>query len=949
MKKFKDYIVIIPLIFTIFFILYKIYNFSTYVYNSNKLAESIKEQNILKNIIKSLILEREIVNSKKNNFYNIDILRKKTDDDIDALISFKPEKQDETISIKSQVEILRQRITSNYIFLNIFLSFYRNINDSIINGNSKFLDLKSLNNELRTYIIILNDIYINASKINFNREYIQKAITNNEQVSSNNILNWLQADISNLIDIKFLPKNESKERMINFLNTSKNSGSLKKIFEEGNKLSELKKKNITNEELYLIDNFQKDKFVFLLEASNIIESELSIKNSIILKRYKQNIILSVALLMIFIFITINIIKKIKELKIIKENIRLAKDSFYDNQDELNLENYNTILNFKDIYENLKKSHKKIITLNKIKSKYIKKATQRQKMQLEEKLHSISFLRKSYTSSEQLKALSVLEENYSKEYSTFNDILNTVYFENNELEKSEVVFNPQDVFSIALESRINEINKKNINYATFIDPKIKNNLIGDKDKIINTISNILFCAIYQCNQYSKIIVKIKQVINSKNNDVANILFTIKNNADSTLENFIQNEDVDIETIDDEYMQFWLSLSSLYLKSMQSKLKIKSSKDIGNEFSFEIVLKTMNEIEEYQNLNNKIPIAYIDDLDKDYNIFFKKTLQDIGLNPTVFSSLNKVDNIKNYRIIFTRKTKDISYDSQNIISIKDPLTPIKILQYLQKNTDIKSTQKFILNKPQILIIENNNINLNIIKHSFEKYNVDITSASDHKNIEELTKNKRFDLFLMDTDAYGIKSLEIAKKYKNNEIGRHTPIIAMISSAGSISPEQSLTVFDEYIKKPFSKKNLRKILTSFIPNFDTFLNNNNIYKKSYNILLFKKSPIENKIFAGALSEFNTYLTTADSFEEFENYIKNKIYGLIFIDDNEKNFDTKKALNLIEDSRILFGIDTKLFIFSNKSRNNFSIKPYIKILSPQINKAQLVEIVKKEIMGGM
>lgn len=950
MKNLKKYLILTPLLLVALGSFYASYFFFENMKLSKSLANTINEQLLFKNVIRSIMRERNAITNEMPNADEISFARSRTDDDVAALLD---NRNDESItSLSTQISSIRENMDDSTKYSTIFFSFYSHINSFMNENYAPFLNNSEISENIRDYIVAMSLLYQGTNNINLDREYIAQAIANNEIVDKKNLSKWMINKEFEALNTEYLPTQESRLRVSKFIEASEIS---RTIGELENLIMSILQSNaniVSKENLEKIDDFQKAKFAFLLEVSNIVESELAIANKHLMQFYEMWILIFIATGFAFLFMLFIFIRGIKNTISLQNAINSVRTQIDSTKKELS--SYEVLEYFTKSFNDLKRAFEYLNEFNNIKNGYLEKISKKHKLNFLDKFQSLAFLRKTLTSAEQVKAINVLEENYSKLSADLSNIEKIIHFESRNIVVENTEFDPQEIFKIALESRLDEIKDKQINYVTFVDPRIKNELSGDKNKIISIISNVLSCVIYQCSQYAKVVVEIKQASDSENTDISTIRIDIKNNADFMGEYNIEAVDEHrVPSIKDEFISFWLSISNIYLKSLGSKLEINGTKETGNEFSFTLILKTHDIQKQKERFTKDIKIAYISDTDEEYNDFFKETMMGLHLPFEKFTNFNKIKAQDEFDVIFTRSNKD-NQDTQikHLIKLRDPLTPSKIVQYLQTNVSLDDKQKFILNKPQILILEDNIINLNLIKYAFERYNVEITAINEYRNILEIIKKRNFDVIFMDTGLLGVNSIEIAKKYKSSEISKHTPMIAMVSNTSHVSSNQALEVFDDYIKKPFSKKELNRILTSFIANFEAFSKSESTYAKSQNILIFKKSSIENKIISSALPEFNKFITIANNVDEFKHDLKTTPYGLIFIDESVRGFEIQKLIENVESARMSFGTNTKLFIFSNKSQSSFSIKHYIKILSPQISKEQVADIVKQEFgikVGGI
>ncbi|CAD7287310.1 hypothetical protein LMG7974_00232 [Campylobacter majalis] len=936
--KINKSTILLPIVLAMLICVYNIYIHSHNIYNSSQILNTLKEQELLKNIIRSIIAEITTAPTSPN----LKQIQANTDEYIKKINESNTDNK--SIFLSSHVKKLRDTIIDNTQESNgvsTFITFYIDIINSINQNYITYIDNELLNINTKAYILGLKVMYDDMIEINKNREYIQKAIINKERVYKDNALKWLDFDTLDKHNILFLLNNETQERVNEY---TQNANDYKKIINKSQKLHntihKLETEWITEDELSSLSIMQREKFIFMLEISNILESELFI-------HCKEALSKSQLILVIYIFIfTLSTITLFKTSRIIKINQNII-EALNKAKEQLNIKNQKdtpvkSIIRIKQAYDALSEALKNATIYKNIKNDYLSKVLKVTENENEERLQNIAYLRKTALNYEQVRAINMLQESQAKNLANLKTLESVLALESKKLQLNEKVFDPQELFSKALQSVADDITKKEINYITYIDTKINKNLISDSSKIVFILSNLLNCAIYQCNQYSKLSVEIKQKITFLSADVTSIEFIIQNDADTEIAHEPKNK---LFSIKDEYVSFWLSIIDIHLKLFKSNLVIQTIKNVGNMFSFELLLKNGDKIEYLKDLNFKKSIAFFEDINKDYNKNVIQTLSDFNIKADIYTNLNQLNTSKSYDMVLTRRISENMLNIPNLIQIKDPITPVKILSYLQSTPSNNNTMFLNSSRPHILVLEDNSINLQIIKHAFEDYNVDIVSIYEYRSLLEITKKRKFDIVLMDTALPNIDTMQIAKQFKANDIGKHTPLIAMLSNTSEISAKDALVVFDDYIKKPYNKLELKRILSSFIPNLQTYLKENNIHIRSKNILLYHKTSLENKIFADAINELDSHLYTAQDINDFSRHLDNTIFGLVFIDDSVKDFNIRRILENIEKSRVMFGVNTKLFIFSNKPQSDFSIKHYVKVLSPNINKTILSSIVKQEL----
>ena len=226
--------------------------------------------------------------------------------------------------------------------------------------------------------------------------------------------------------------------------------------------------------------------------------------------------------------------------------------------------------------------------------------------------------------------------------------------------------------------------------------------------------------------------------------------------------------------------------------------------------------------------------------------------------------------------------------------------------------------------------------MIKYAFSGFDAELTCASGYEKALSEAANKKFGAIFADSGTG-----EDLSALKRNAQNSATPMVAMFSNTSGEAADAR--IFAERIKKPINPEILGEILGRFIKNFGVFVKKEGELIKSREILLCKKSSIENKIFEGALLEFKGSLTVAQSFGEALDLIGRKPFGLALIDEDCEGFELGAFTGALDSARAAFNADIKAYVFSDEALN-FGNKKYVKILSPSVSKAQLSKVVKQE-----
>ena len=108
---------------------------------------------------------------------------------------------------------------------------------------------------------------------------------------------------------------------------------------------------------------------------------------------------------------------------------------------------------------------------------------------------------------------------------------------------------------------------------------------------------------------------------------------------------------------------------------------------------------------------------------------------------------------------------------------------------------------------------------------------------------------------------------------------------------------------------------------------------------ILVYKKSPIETKIFSSVLSKISTSVDSANSFEQLESKLKENNYSVILFDKEIPSLSPKQMKEVIGETQAIMFIDP-IEQIQEEDKTIFK-----NVLSNAINKKQLEELVQKFI----
>lgn len=115
-------------------------------------------------------------------------------------------------------------------------------------------------------------------------------------------------------------------------------------------------------------------------------------------------------------------------------------------------------------------------------------------------------------------------------------------------------------------------------------------------------------------------------------------------------------------------------------------------------------------------------------------------------------------------------------------------------------------------RVLIVDDNAINQNLMKHLLSQWNVDFETANNGLEAVEFLRNNDCDLVLMDIQMPQMDGY-VATQTIREELKLNTPIIAMTAHALAGERERCMSRgMNEYISKPIIEEDLFKLISNF-----------------------------------------------------------------------------------------------------------------------------------------
>ena len=132
-------------------------------------------------------------------------------------------------------------------------------------------------------------------------------------------------------------------------------------------------------------------------------------------------------------------------------------------------------------------------------------------------------------------------------------------------------------------------------------------------------------------------------------------------------------------------------------------------------------------------------------------------------------------------------------------------------------ILENEEFTAPDGRILVVDDNAVNLVVMKGLLKKMKVNVETATSGVECLEMVKRTRYHIIFMDhlmPDMDGIETLHKMNEMEDN-LNKSTPVIALTANAVSGARQQYIEEgFDDYMTKPVDMKVIVKIMRRFLP---------------------------------------------------------------------------------------------------------------------------------------
>lgn len=894
---------------------------------------------------------------------------------------------------------IRGKIDSLSIsFDEVFFEYFEIINKAI---EKELMMLKehTLSPNLTTFLTSFTLAYANSNLISTQRDFVSQILIQNRDFKSNEVRLWLSLIRGDKFHYQYIPESQAKSIIDNIFNSVEYTNLISKLESYS---TQIIKDSSNKPEANFSSYFDtiSDELAISYKIQDILKNQIDYEIIEFKSSFLNHVIIGVFIWIVNIILFIigcltktNIKKNISELKnILKQIADLTDNKNIDLSTNSGISRaYDMITKALELITTQKQA---AIDANRSKSTFLANISHEIRTPLNGIIGFTDLLKNSNLKKQEKELVSVIEQSSENLLRIINNILDISKIESHKVELDNDIFSPIKEFSSAVELYSQKAYEKDIEFICYIDPSLNKHLEGDCLKVKQVLINLISNAVKFTPQNGQIIVDITK-LDEDDDGKTTIKFSIKDDGIGIHQDMLEKIFDSFTQANKDITKIYggtglgLSISNEYIKMMGSTIKVQSELGKGSEFSFVIKFNNADSKDQnyFMDFEGKTVTIFTTRSDSLYDEYLEKYFDFLGIETDIVYDSNELLKLNKKDIVVAKfknclriktdafvlvlaNTKEIQtslIEDKNISFINEPLSITKLKKALE-NADYQKRQKSndaYSNKYSIsVLLATNNENKtkdieNILNELCERVEV----INDAKSVIKHTQITHYSIIFLDMVLDEMNAVLCAKNMIQHEKQNNLPHTAIIGIVNTISNLNQINIeknyLDDYIQKHTSKNEILRILNHFTPQNSVNLQakiiapiNKKVEAKEdianlKDVLLFKKSNIENKIFSTVLNGFCSSVDVVCSFEELKEYLQNSAYRVVLLDYKIPNFESNLIYSWVNSSRQKYKIDTKTIIFidPNAEIDESLDDKFDEILTSLINKTQLEARIKPYI----
>jgi len=472
---------------------------------------------------------------------------------------------------------------------------------------------------------------------------------------------------------------------------------------------------------------------------------------------------------------------------------------------------------------------------------------------------VDLLRSSPLSSWQQEYVDLAGKSASSMMRNIENLLELMQVEGGGIQTNVQSFRPFDVYENFSIQFSEMLEAKEIKWSVLIDPRMPLEIMGDQDKILTILRNLVQNAIKFTPQSGQVLLEIL-VLKQEHNKVE-IEYAVSDTGVG-----IENERM--TTLLRPFSSAWenqrhgqdgmgvgLSLSHKYIDMMDSHLMLASEVGRGSRFSFRIAHEVQNHeylgaieakniafyshephstqsvlLEKYLYLL-KLKVIPVSSLVNPQLNFCDVLLIDVPhLSPTQVESLKATYRHLQIVAVLDEQPKEKLGALRKTVEaiIMTPLLPTSVhktfsilgktaLQEELHEASVESEPEATIENAKILVAEDNPINLKLLETILRQHNFQVIAVENGQKAVDAYLKDSFDLVLMDIDMPvmdGLTANRLIKEIDKRDNRGFTPVIALTAHALIGDRERIIRAgLDAHLAKPIDKNFLLQTIDRYL----------------------------------------------------------------------------------------------------------------------------------------
>jgi len=260
-------------------------------------------------------------------------------------------------------------------------------------------------------------------------------------------------------------------------------------------------------------------------------------------------------------------------------------------------------------------------------------------------------------------------------------------------------------------------------------------------------------------------------------------------------------------------------------------------------------------------------------------------------------------------------------------------------------------------KVLIVDDNETNLHILKSQLEQWNLKpVTASSGKRALEILNRDRNFDLVITDMKMPELDGVQLSRKIK--EIDPMQRVI-LLSSIGDESQKKSGNLFAAILTKPVKQQQLLRVIQLELKQQSQPLpapekNQANLLSEEFagqhplNILIAEDNLINQKLIIKVLNKLGYKPSLANNGQEVLEMLEKEEFEVILMDVQMPVLDglstTRKIRNEFDKQPVIIAMTANAMVEDREECLSAGMNDYV---SKPINIEELVDVLKKTSLG--